>query len=243
MANGPISLDGNMRIHVSGNDGNHKNSDTVKRKLKWSFYNLSKTNKLAIPFVIPTVISESMSTESYPHIRLLVDLTPRMVSYYEITWVKQAEESLSSEQPQYGQRHECVAVGLATKSFQNSCKMPGWDVESYGYHSDDGGMFHAKPRYGQPTFGPGDTIGCGVEYTSRRIFFTKNAEFLGFEFGKLRKHVVEKGLYPTVGIDTKCPIFVNFGEHPFMFDLKNIQDHVRTSSQSRTSTKAANRSL
>jgi hypothetical protein len=29
-------------------------------------------------------------------------------------------------------------------------------------------------------------------------------------------------LYPTVGVDSECPIFVNFGDRPFYFDLNNI---------------------
>mmetsp|Transcript_23202 Transcript_23202/g.50237 ORF Transcript_23202/g.50237 Transcript_23202/m.50237 type:complete len:94 (-) Transcript_23202:146-427(-) len=40
--------------------------------------------------------------------------------------------------------------------------------------------------------------------------------------GGLGKDVVESGLYPTVGVDTDCPIFTNFGEHPFKFDLKGF---------------------
>ena len=56
-----------------------------------------------------------------------------------------------------------------------------------------------------------------------RIFFVKNGQFLGYEFDKVREDFVESGLYPTVGIDTKCPIFVNFGAHPFRFDFKNIE--------------------
>lgn len=119
-------------------------------------------------------------------------------------------------------RHECVAVGLSTLAFRPRDKMPGWDDHSYGYHGDDGGIFHGQgemiKRYGPP-FGPGDTVGCGLEYSSKKIFFVKNGEFLGFAFDVLRDDVIERGLYPTVGVDTECPLFVNFGAHPFCFDL------------------------
>ena len=137
-------------------------------------------------------------------------------------------------------RHECVAIGLSTRYFSPNDKMPGWDDQSFGFHSDDGGTYHGRGdmlrRYG-PTYGPGDTVGCGLDYITRRIFFVKNGVFLGYAFGnrhddfgrnsdhisasgRLSKAIVNSGLYPTVGIDSKCPIAVNFGERPFRFDLK-----------------------
>ena len=121
-------------------------------------------------------------------------------------------------------RHECVAIGLSTLAFNPRDKMPGWDGNSYGYHGDDGGIFHGHGdmlrRYG-PSFGPGDVIGCGLEYTTKRVFFVKNGEFLGYAFD-VREDVMEKGLYPTVGVDTECPLFVNFGTKPFLFDLSKF---------------------
>ena len=99
------------------------------------------------------------------------------------------------------------------------------ESSSYSYHSDNGGMHHGTgipPQHVRLTYGPGDIVGCGLEYKSRRIFFTKNGKFLGYEFGKIGRDVVESGLYPTVGVDSECPIFVNFGGQPFTFDLKDI---------------------
>ena len=69
--------------------------------------------------------------------------------------------------------------------------MPGWGcrVESYGYHGDDGKFFTWKnPSFSidgdfngifGPTYGPGDVIGCDVDFANRTLFFTKNGEFLG----------------------------------------------------------------
>jgi len=268
------------------------------------------------PFVVPTVISDTRNIGAVSNEggRLVVDVTPRLVAYFEVTIVKKQGhgDSLESQrehenrpnlrlrhnnrrrlmlqravfmpmpfplpldapimalgglemnpfraggqrmphaihrpqqfhhaddnanQQQQQQRHECVAIGLSTKHFSPTNKMPGWDMESYGYHGDDGGIFHGQgdmlSPYG-PAFGPGDTVGCGLEYFSRRIFFVKNGIFLGYAFdndvggggggggGGLGKDVVESGLYPTVGVDTDCPIFTNFGEHPFKFDLKGF---------------------
>lgn len=39
---------------------------------------------------------------------------------------------------------DCVAVGLASTRFQRRQRLPGWDEESYGYHGDDGAIFHGR---------------------------------------------------------------------------------------------------
>ncbi|KAL7426080.1 hypothetical protein ACHAXH_000218 [Discostella pseudostelligera] len=230
---GPFSLDETTMISTkSGSnnelvDTNHTLSLTVRQRLSRCFSEAGKIKKYPIPFIIPTVISESRAADGKRYNDLLVDLTPRLIMYFEVTLMKPAQHAMTPEQTRQEQRHDCVAVGLSTSSFQPQHSMPGWDDKSYGYHSDDGGMFHGKgvaARRGNPTFGPGDTIGCGLDYASRKIFFTKNAEFIGYEFARLRRHVLEKGLYPTVGIDSNCPIFVNFGAHPFTFNLKDFQN-------------------
>ena len=33
-------------------------------------------------------------------------------------------------------------------------------------------------------------------------------------------------MYPTVGVDTECPVFVNYGEFPFAFDLRGFAGRV-----------------
>jgi hypothetical protein len=124
-----------------------------------------------------------------------------------------------------GARHECVAIGLSTLAFNPRDRMPGWDTNSFGYHGDDGGLFHGQGdmiRPFGPAFGPGDTVGCGFCYTSKRMFFVKNGLFLGYAFDTLGDDVLEGGLYPTVGVDTECPLFVNFGAKPFCFDLSKF---------------------
>mmetsp|Transcript_20295 Transcript_20295/g.33093 ORF Transcript_20295/g.33093 Transcript_20295/m.33093 type:complete len:408 (-) Transcript_20295:163-1386(-) len=137
---------------------------------------------------------------------------------------RQQRHNLHNNNQNHQQRHECVAIGLSTTAFSPHDKMPGWDNESYGYHGDDGGIFHGRGdmiRHYGPSFGPGDTVGCGLDYALQKVFFVKNGEFLGYAFD-VRREDVEGGLFPTVGVDTECPVFVNFGEYAFKFDLRGF---------------------
>jgi hypothetical protein len=266
----------------------------------------SKQVETTKPFVVPTFLSRQQYQDACnssvsqcqigPDKKLVVDLTPRLCAYFEVTILKHSDKSkqmdmdgevtsnhqrddmeISTHNPRRlaprpanshalprrhgwrnphgmlpmhplvgvgmaiqddiwfpplpmpreldhdgGVRHDCVAIGLSTMMFNPRGKMPGWDSNSFGYHGDDGGIFHGHGdmirQYG-PSFGPGDSVGCGIEYTSKRIFFVKNGQFLGFAFDTLSDDVIERGLYPTIGVDTECPLFVNFGARAFCFDL------------------------
>ena len=39
-------------------------------------------------------------------------------------------------------KEPCIAVGMACSMFPLLNRMPGWDVFSFAYHSDDGNFFH-----------------------------------------------------------------------------------------------------
>jgi hypothetical protein len=57
----------------------------------------------------------------------------------------------------------------------------GWERHTYGYHGDDGQIFHNRGRgtpWG-PRYTTGDTVGCGINFKTKEIFFTKNGQFLG----------------------------------------------------------------
>ena len=137
---------------------------------------------------------------------------------------------------------DCVAVGVSNERFTRYMHrhMPGWDDYSYGYHGDDGGLYHEhgqRMRRAFPRFGVGDTVGCGIDFWKRSIFFTLNGEFLGYGWTAQDKLLDrENGPWaPTIGIDTNCPVSVNFGldrttdysdDRVFCFDLDQIlRDH------------------
>ncbi|THU90771.1 SPRY-domain-containing protein [Dendrothele bispora CBS 962.96] len=104
-----------------------------------------------------------------------------------------------------------------------SSRLPGWEPNSWGYHGDDGCSFATEKKgtpYG-PTFGLDDVIGCGIDFTTHRAFYTRNGVLLGPVFENVGKGI---DLYPSVGLQhTGESVRVNFGHEPFKFD---IADHV-----------------
>lgn len=207
-------------------------------------------------------------------IPMQIDLTPRMMAYFEVSILsRDAHPEINAEASnedgrgrpsvslggtgqgplpphlqRIGQRPlvpSCIAVGLSTDGFQASVRMPGWDAYSYGYHGDDGGIFHSQGEmirvYG-PKYGVGDTVGCGVNYQNGGIFYTLNGNFLGYAWmeerivmeaagtgsgstlaslaGSGRSNSKKVNLYPTVGVDSLDLIGCNFGnERPFVFNF------------------------
>jgi hypothetical protein len=162
-------------------------------------------------------------------IRRCINVTPRLVSYFEITILKVSPEQESRprfssylrEEPRI---QDCVAIGLATEIFDCQSALPGWNSVSFGYHSDNGGLYHGSGRMQKRagTFGSGDIVGMGVDYVTRGIFVTKNGKFLGFGWDDLPfDYLEETRLYPTVGIDSKEAVVVNYCgvDRPFQFDL------------------------
>lgn len=78
-------------------------------------------------------------------------------------------------------------IGLGfTNKYSLLDNMPGWNTvaaPSWGYHGDDGGLFHYRQESIHTLEGPrwtkDDTVGCGIDFTKGTIFFTKNGELIG----------------------------------------------------------------
>jgi len=118
----------------------------------------------------------------------------------------------------------CIAVGVSTSSFSLEGMQPGWDLNSCAYHGDDGRVFFGNTCVSSfPKFGPGDTVGCGMSCDGG-LFFTRNGAFLGF-VRDVTQHLcnargTSRVLYPTVGVDSLCPVEINWGRRPFEYGFE-----------------------
>jgi hypothetical protein len=179
---------------------------------------LPRPHKERTPFVVPLMDEENKAL-----------LKPEFLSYFEISILKFAN---SGTKDVSDRKALTIAIGLNSYPMLRDCNchcglcgyMPGWDEESWGYHGDDGGLHYNDDRshreYG-PTYGEGDTIGCGVDYQRGHIFFTLNGRYLGIAW-HMELEMSRRMFYPTLAMrEGMPPIECNFGEHPFRFQLGN----------------------
>ena len=131
------------------------------------------------PFTSPIITSREANRDGDGREVVTVDMTPRLWSYFEVG-VMERDRDRERTVMEGRDEHEdvfvypsatnldpCVAIGLSTSSFPLGSKMPGWDANSFGYHSDDGGVFRNNGdmvREFGPKWGEGDVVGCGVYY-------------------------------------------------------------------------------
>ncbi|KAH6655534.1 SPRY domain-containing protein [Truncatella angustata] len=129
------------------------------------------------------------------------------IYYYEITLLSRKRDETT------------VCVGFTTKSV-SLARPPGWEAESYGYHGDDG-QIYSGANQGKPyghVFSTGDTIGCGINFRTGNIFFTRNGVNQGVAFRD-----VKGKLFPVVGMKRNGEhIQANFGQTPFIYDIDGM---------------------
>lgn len=117
-----------------------------------------------------------------------------------------------------------ISIGFTDEHFK-TCRQVGWDPITYGYHGDDGYLYHSHGRgvpFG-PTFHTGDTVGAGINYASQEIFFTVNGKLVGS-----RHKDVKCPLYPSVGLHSPNErVDVNFGQKPFVFNVEALAQEER----------------
>lgn len=88
--------------------------------------------------------------------------------------------------------HRGVAVGFVLpESPLSPIEFPGWENYSIAYHSDDGCLYsnNIHSNYGE-TCSQGDVIGCGIDFETHHVYFTKNGDWLG----KLPSQFTNSGL-------------------------------------------------
>lgn len=121
-----------------------------------------------------------------------------------------------------------MSIGFTGPGYR-MCRQPGWEANSYGYHGDDGFLYHGhgKGEAFGPTFTTGDTVGGGINYATQEIFFTKNGTLIGM----VHKDV-KTPLFPTVAVHSQNEeVSVNFGKDPFRFDIKTFEADERKKQQ------------
>ncbi|PPD88529.1 hypothetical protein GOBAR_DD14511 [Gossypium barbadense] len=112
-----------------------------------------------------------------------------------------------------------IAIGFTNEGFKMR-RQPGWEVNSCGYHGDDGLLYRGQGKgdaFG-PTYTTGDTVGGGINYALQEFFFTKNGAIVG----TVSKEKEMKGhLFPTIAVHSQNEeVHVNFGQKKFAFDVK-----------------------
>nr|CCA15239.1 conserved hypothetical protein [Albugo laibachii Nc14] len=111
----------------------------------------------------------------------------------------------------------------------------GWRNVSYGYHGNDGDFVYNEgnaPYGGEwKPFGPSwgapdvtvdfksDTVGCGLDYTSREIFYTLNGQFIGVAPIRALRGIHACAFSLNAFGDSAV---LNGGKAPFLFDIENF---------------------
>lgn len=137
----------------------------------------------------------------------------RLIYYFEMTVKDRGQKGYTT-------------IGFTDEHFKNS-RQPGWEVNSYGYHGDDGKLYRGPGSvdlYAQG-FTVGDTVGAGINYAAQEIFFTKNGKALTGVYKD-----VKTPLYPTIGLHSlNEKVEVNFGQRKFLFDVETmiLEERVR----------------
>ncbi|KAL4257246.1 B30.2/SPRY domain-containing protein [Pleurotus pulmonarius] len=113
------------------------------------------------------------------------------IYYYEVEILNKPSKGCST------------SIGFAGPEARLS-RLPGSERNSWGYHGSDG-YCYASEREGSPygvQFQTGDFIGCGIDFTTRRMFFTRNGSSLGDVFDNVES------------------VRVNFGQEAFKYDIE-----------------------
>lgn len=229
------SSSGSSRSSSSSSSSNRSSSGSSGKSIQTKGLTPLKTSPTNNwrPFVAPFCTAKSEDNNGATAV--VMELAPRLISYFEVSILEPpavVSNDLVLRTPSTppmipnNNASECVAVGLASHDFSLHTRMPGWDPNSFGYHGDDGGIFHASgsmvQHYG-PTYGVGDVVGCGIDYIRGHIFYTLNGKYLGPAFFDLSAAVLQQDWFPVVGLDSNCLVQCNFGcDKPFCFDLSQM---------------------
>ncbi|XXH00935.1 hypothetical protein Hte_007286 [Hypoxylon texense] len=162
---------------------------------------MSEENRLWLQYSSKSAVSDvEIVTARSDH-----PIPPSQRFYFEINVIKGSKESLG--------------IGFGHSNYSKG-RMPGWDDSSWGFHGNNGGMYHAdgywKANNTDWKYGTDDCVGCCIDPTQRKAFFTRNETVIGACFINLHGR-----LFPMVGFGKGAEIIANFGSDlaskPFRF--------------------------
>lgn len=118
-----------------------------------------------------------------------------------------------------------------------SWRFPGWNRSSVGLHLDDMRKFFEDPCGGRDytplltRISPGDTIGCGYDFSYSSVFFTYNGQRLPDAFKGVYVPRTQSDVYAAIGVEGACEFEVNFGGDVFRWKEGNewswrVEGHV-----------------
>ncbi|KAF9535767.1 hypothetical protein CPB83DRAFT_842299 [Crepidotus variabilis] len=112
-----------------------------------------------------------------------------------------------------------ISIGFSGKTARFA-KLPGQEPHSWAYYGDDGTAL-SPDRTGIPfrqPFGTSDIIGCGIDFTTYKVFFTRNGVLIGQVFDNVGK---DMPIFPSIGFQQSGDsVRTNFGQEPFKFDIE-----------------------
>jgi len=214
-------------LHVCQSNRPFPRSPEPIAPLMWGLLNpmesLLGDPPMAKPFCAPivTMLQEDKIIDG--PIKVELDVTPTLLAYFEVSIIhrdksQEPREVPGQEVPALRSVPKSMTVGLARdvdKYHENK-----WLRGAFGYDGNNGTIFHMRSRTKResakaPRFGVGDTVGCGIDYASRSMFFTLNGYFLQAFLGV----DLYEDYFATVDTISDSPFYVNFGMHPFLFDV------------------------
>ncbi|KAH5548778.1 protein SSH4 [Parastagonospora nodorum] len=150
--------------------------------------------------------------------------------YFEITSKAKARDNSGASETSK-EVYPIVGIGFCTIG-GSAILFPGWpprgaapSARSWGYHGDDGALFDSgsdiQPVAVELPYHAGDTVGCGVDLATQKMWFTQNGHKLDSEFGNVKGR-----LFPLLGLRDEVEIEANF-TGPFLWkDSGGEEDEV-----------------
>ncbi|KAF9152014.1 Ran-binding protein 10 [Linnemannia schmuckeri] len=122
--------------------------------------------------------------------------------------------------------NSALSIGIASKSLRKNFQV-GWDLNSWGFHSDDGFLYFGNGKQNidySYEYREGDTVGCGVNFLDKAVFFTINGEMMGIAFRFIKESIP---LYPAIGLSQAgTEINANFGDQTFLFNIVDYKKSI-----------------